>query len=259
MPERGLPERIYSRLLRLYPREFRERFGGEMTQNFADLSKERGLISKWLRVAWLFSDALLQAGRENVFEFRRGRTMKEVSTTNRLGAIVGILCTLPGAIVVVLLVLGIEPPFARFFDTTGEGPAVLGSLVVFSLIVVIPFLGVMASAIMRTEIKPAFDIGMAVAIGLIVVLPLIALQSTVGRASYRTFPTPLFVAIWILGAVFTVVVIPTVRAIRNGDGSALAYSGMLISRVVFLLMIGAFLTGLVSDQMPCFLGVPNCD
>jgi len=33
----------------------------------------------------------------------------------------------------------------------------------------------------------------------------------------------------------------------------------ILAGTVFLLAIGIFWGGLVADQMPCFLGVPNCD
>ncbi len=68
---------IYGRLLRLYPRPFRERFGEEMAQTFADLCRERRQAGRGLAglAAWVFVETLAGVMREN------GRQMTPMGQT----------------------------------------------------------------------------------------------------------------------------------------------------------------------------------
>jgi hypothetical protein len=64
----GRYRRWYGRLLRLYPRPFRHRFGEPMAQTFTDLAREhsdpnRGLIGF---IAWAFAETSAGIIRENV-------------------------------------------------------------------------------------------------------------------------------------------------------------------------------------------------
>jgi hypothetical protein len=63
---------------------------------------------------------------------------------------------------------------------------------------------------------------------------------------------------WVVAAVFFLAAGSLLRAVRAG-GDLLARPGVLTLRVVILLAAALFWGGLVNDQMPCFLGVPNCD
>ncbi|HYN81900.1 MAG TPA: hypothetical protein VES88_10395 [Gemmatimonadaceae bacterium] len=51
---------------------------------------------------------------------------------------------------------------------------------------------------------------------------------------------------------------PILRSLATGN-RALANPVSLLPRVVFLILIAWVWVTLVVDQMPCFLGVPNCD
>ena len=72
------------------------------------------------------------------------------------------------------------------------------------------------------------------------------------------FPFPLFFLMWLLAASFTFIIMPVARELRRGTRS-LTDVVSLMSRAVLAILIAWFWVGLVADQMPCFLGVPNCD
>jgi hypothetical protein len=55
--------RLYQRLLRLYPREFREEYGAEMTCLYRDRARGEGALRLWLA---LLGDVLRTAPREQL-------------------------------------------------------------------------------------------------------------------------------------------------------------------------------------------------
>ena len=72
----------YARLLRLYPRPFRERFGEGMAQTFHDLCRERGDAGRGLFgfVLWMFCETLGGIVMENVTRMNQlGKTMLRVA------------------------------------------------------------------------------------------------------------------------------------------------------------------------------------
>jgi hypothetical protein len=72
------------------------------------------------------------------------------------------------------------------------------------------------------------------------------------------FPIPLFGMLWFLATVIIIIVASIVRTVRAGD-SLLAHPVTLFFRLVFLALVAWLWGGLFIDQLPCFLGVPNCD
>ena len=115
---------------------------------------------------------------------------------------------------------------------------------------------------MNNDTKSIFTtFGAAALIGLLLTVPFVLLEwryNTAQMPSLLHFPLPLFGILWLLPTVFIITVAPVARAIRS-DGGLLAHPVTLLLRVVFLALIAVMWTGLVYDQMPCFLGVPNCD
>jgi len=91
------------------------------------------------------------------------------------------------------------------------------------------------------------------ALGLLFVAPFILLELK-NRGVNQGFPVPLFVMLFGLPFAFFLILIPVVRRARNRQAPA-----ALVLRAGVLLLIAAAWVGLVRDQMPCFLGVPNCD
>ena len=100
----------------------------------------------------------------------------------------------------------------------------------------------------------------AALISFLLVLPfaiLEALNNTIDRQSALGLVV-LFGLLWLLPVVFILILVPTVRKVRVGNG-VMADSLKLLLRVALLVAIAMMWGGILIDQMPCFLGVPNCD
>lgn len=103
-------------------------------------------------------------------------------------------------------------------------------------------------------------LGAASLIGLIFMLPFPVLElwlSAASRDVYR-FPFALFGVLWLLPTLFIAMTATILRTVRAGN-SLLAHPVSLTLRVAVLAFLVFAWTGLVYDQLPCFLGVPNCD
>ncbi|MEW6029153.1 MAG: hypothetical protein ACOYZ8_17230 [Chloroflexota bacterium] len=95
-------------------------------------------------------------------------------------------------------------------------------------------------------------------IGLPFVLPFMVME-LVNRWNYHEgFPVNLFGMMWLSAAAFVLILVPIVRNVRVGK-DLMANPVSLLLRVVFLAFIARMWVGILIDQMPCFLGVPNCD
>ena len=68
----------------------------------------------------------------------------------------------------------------------------------------------------------------------------------------------LFGMLWLLPMVFIVILAPIVQAVRAGN-NILTNPVALLFKVAFLVVIAWMWGGLLIDQIPCFIGVPNCD
>ena len=95
-------------------------------------------------------------------------------------------------------------------------------------------------------------------ISFILILPFMIMEIVNRRNFNEGFPIPLFAILWLLPILFIVTVMPIIRNVRAGN-RLLASPINLVFRVVFLSFIMWMWFGIVIDQMPCFLGVPNCD
>ena len=65
-------------------------------------------------------------------------------------------------------------------------------------------------------------------------------------------------AMSLLPAAFIVTVAPIVRAMR-ASGSLLTYPINLVFAFVILVFTFTIVAGIIADQYPCRIGVPNCD
>jgi hypothetical protein len=72
------------------------------------------------------------------------------------------------------------------------------------------------------------------------------------------FNLPLFGTLWLLPVIFFIILIPIVQNVRAGNSLAAKPVRLLLS-IIFLALIAFVWGSIVADQMPCFLGVPNCD
>ena len=95
-------------------------------------------------------------------------------------------------------------------------------------------------------------------ISFLLVIPFMIMEVVNRRNLSEGFPIPLFVIMWLLPVLFILTVTPLIRNVRAGN-SLLANPILLLVRVVFLSFLVWMWFGILLDQMPCFLGVPNCD
>jgi hypothetical protein len=95
-------------------------------------------------------------------------------------------------------------------------------------------------------------------ISFLLVLPLMVMELINRRNFNEGFPFPLFIIIWLLSVLFILAGMPIVRSARAGS-NILANPILLLVRVVLMVFLAWFWVVLLIDQLPCFLGVPNCD
>jgi len=103
-------------------------------------------------------------------------------------------------------------------------------------------------------------LGVAALISFILVLPFVILESLNNTITKQnaTDLTALFGMLWLLPTAFIVILAPIVRTVRAGN-SVMANPITLLVRVAFLALIAWTWGFAIVDQLPCFLGVPNCD
>ncbi len=98
----------------------------------------------------------------------------------------------------------------------------------------------------------------AAIISFILVLPFTILEWVNHQNLHESFPIALFGFMWLLLMAFIFILVPIVRTIQAGD-SIMAHPVSLSFRVASLALIAMVWGSLLIDQLPCFLGVPNCD
>lgn len=95
-------------------------------------------------------------------------------------------------------------------------------------------------------------------LSLALVLPFMVLEVINRRSYHEGFPIALFALLWLLPLSFILVALPITRSPAGGAGTLAQRLGILL-RVALLVLIAWLWGSLVLDQLPCFLGVPNCD
>ena len=103
-------------------------------------------------------------------------------------------------------------------------------------------------------------LGSAALISFILVLPFAILEFMFNTINKQNAPglIVLFGLLWLLPMAFITILVPIVRTVRAGN-SILASPISLLFRVAFLALIAMMWGGIIIDQLPCFIGVPNCD
>ncbi|HLL77163.1 MAG TPA: hypothetical protein VK421_18060 [Pyrinomonadaceae bacterium] len=104
------------------------------------------------------------------------------------------------------------------------------------------------------------DLRSAAVISFALVLPLLILEALNNTITRQNAPglALLFGVMWVLPALFVAVLLPLVRNVRAGQ-SVVANPVSLSLRIAFLALVAVVWTWALADQLPCFLGVPNCD
>jgi hypothetical protein len=98
----------------------------------------------------------------------------------------------------------------------------------------------------------------AAVLGFIFLIPLIALELVNRWKFAESFPFQFFTFAWILQTIFILLLIPIIKKIQSGK-SLQKNPIIFILQVAGLLLIAYIWAGLIIDQWPCLMGVPNCD
>jgi hypothetical protein len=102
------------------------------------------------------------------------------------------------------------------------------------------------------------DLGIAAIISFIIVLPLAILEgvnNTITRENVSGLIL-LFGVMWLLPTAFIVILMSMMRKAGN---THMSKPMILLLRVASLVLIATVWVWGIIDQLPCFLGVPNCD
>jgi hypothetical protein len=108
--------------------------------------------------------------------------------------------------------------------------------------------------------KVASSLKLAALISFILVLPFAILESLNNTITKQNASglILLFGLLWLLPMVFIVMLLPIVRTVLAGN-SVMANPLNLLLKVAFLGLITMVWGGIIIDQIPCFMGVANCD
>ena len=104
------------------------------------------------------------------------------------------------------------------------------------------------------------NLRLAAIISFILMLPFAILEALNNPITKQNAPglILLFGVLWLLPTVFIVILLPIVQTVRTGN-SIMAKPLNLLFRLAFLALIATIWGWGFFDQLPCFLGVPNCD
>ena len=99
---------------------------------------------------------------------------------------------------------------------------------------------------------------LVLAFAVLLVAPFAAMEAVNSANAQAELPTFLFALMFVHAALIAVAVSPAVQRALETKGirglSLLHWFGVLAGLVLLAIYVGVVL-----DQMPCFLGVPNCD
>ena len=95
-------------------------------------------------------------------------------------------------------------------------------------------------------------------ISFLLVAPFMILEVISTQNINAIFNVPLFGIMWLLSMIFILTLMPIVRNVQAGN-SLISSPISLVLRTLLLALIAWMWMSLLIDQMPCFLGVPNCD
>jgi uncharacterized membrane protein len=99
-------QRLYKKLLRLYPRGFKEQLAESMEQTFNDLYRERQPKPGWLSfVLWMFVETVIGILREHVLSITEGATMKNSHAYPKAAALISAILLAVAFIVAPLIYL----------------------------------------------------------------------------------------------------------------------------------------------------------
>lgn len=277
---------LYKKLLALYPRGFRERLGESMQQTFNDLYNERkrqtesGLLGF---VLWTFIETAIGIVQEHIVLIKEMNSMKNILTNLRLPAIIGLLIILPFIL--------LEFTFVILKRLTFDLTDALDSIVIFGILwlgiaaiflILIPLVRNLRQAGNNHMASPvpaqrntlfatptsAAIISILLALPFLTILSLLLLHIEPPFAHLLNNPDPdqpnllgtlIPLSAFLLAIAACIITrAPIVRTLQAG-GSLFAHPMNLMLAVVILSFITMLVVGLIVDQFPCWIGVPNCD
>ena len=276
MYEQQTVRRLYKNLLRLYPRGFREQLGESMEQTFQDLWKEKRRTKRGLFgfLLWTFIETAIGIFRERLLLIAAGELMQTALRTLGSSTVISFLLIVPFMIMEVVNRRNFyeDFPFMLFF-------VLWLNLFAISLILLPIVRGRGTGNYDRADPVPAQGNTLltnprsAVIISVLLFLSpgiLPFLESFGWLSTDRLFngPNPevaylpgMFIALGLIlfpVAAGIVAGRPIVNTLRAG-GSLFAHPIHLIIVVVISFLFTAGVVGLIVDQWPCFMDVPNCD
>ena len=105
---------------------------------------------------------------------------------------------------------------------------------------------------------PLSRLKLPVLLSLVLVLPFILMELINRRDFHEDFPFSLFIGLWLLPLIFFLILTPMLQRVREGR-KPMENPVDLVFGILVMLLVAVMWINLLSDQMPCFLGVMNCD
>jgi hypothetical protein len=276
MHDARIAHALYRKLLALYPRTFRDRLGESMEQTFQDLWNEKRQTKKELFgfALWMFIETAIGVLREHLLLIDPGARMQTMYKTLGSSALMSFLLVLPLMIMDVVNRRNFNEdfPFMLFF-------VLWLNLFAISLIL-LPIVQGRRTA-NHDMAKPVPTHGSTLltnprssammSVALLLSPGLLPLLDSVGWLSVdRLFNGPNPEVAYLPGQIISLglILFPVAAGIIAGGpiattlrarGSLFAHPLHLLIVVVlsFFFAVGAI--GMIVDQWPCFIGVPNCD
>jgi len=276
MYEQQTARRLYKKLISLYPQGFKERLAESMEQTFQDLWNEKRQTKKELFgfVLWTFIETAMGIFREHLLLISPGDLMQTILKPLGSSALISLLLILPFMIMEVVNRRNFHKdfPFMLFFVLW---------LNLFAInLILLPIVRGRRTGNHHTAnpvptqrntllTNPRSALMISVVLFLFPVI--LSLLDSLGWLSLdRLFNGPNPEVAYLPGQIISLGLIlfpvgagiiagrPIVHTLRAG-GSLFAHPLHLIIVVVIAFLFAAGLVGLIVDQWPCFIGVPNCD
>jgi hypothetical protein len=99
---------------------------------------------------------------------------------------------------------------------------------------------------------------LSVFFGLVTLLPFIFLELINKKKFNEGLPIQLYSFAWVVLTIFIFILLPIIEAVKLRK-SIFEKPIELTLRLFGLLLLASILVGLLVDQWPCLMGVPNCD
>jgi hypothetical protein len=273
---------LYNKLLRLYPRRFRERLGESMEQTFRDLWNEKRQTKKGFFgfVLWIFVETAVGIVREHILLMQEN-PMK--NTLKHLGAAAGI------SFLLLLPFLLMEWVNRQSFRAAGEEfPIPLfiflfvwGTLFIFMLGPIVQGLRKRmddetnpetetetASSRILTNPRATEIVVLVLALPFLMigVMQILNIEPPFAEALNQPDPdkpnfynTAIPIGAFLLAVVNAFIARSSLVQVLQAQGRLFARPISLMVVLLMLLLLAWNWIGFIIDQWPCFIGVPGCD